>query len=399
MATANAADAPASPEYRTQFRVDIRPGEAVAQAGIRVVQPDARLKRLRLLMPRDRFSSLTADGRITRRGDEVTWEIPPRGGEIRYQVTINRQRSDKGYDALVTARWAMFRADHVFPRARAVHKRATRGRGELVLVLPAGWTSFTPYLPDPTGRVTFLNPKRSFSRPVGWVLAGHLGSRMDMIGPTMVRIAAPRNQNVQRVAMLSLMRAVMPVLQAELATAPPYLLVVSAGDPMWRGGLSAPNSFYLHADRPIIGENGTSTLVHELVHLLAPVPADADHDWIDEGVAEYLGLLLLRRAGAISPERFDHAIEIFRRQGATVSNIVTPSSSGAVNARAVVIFHDLDVELQRRSGGKSDMFDLVRLLMSQQQPVDISRLRDLAMDLAGGQPLQALSPAKLPGSH
>jgi predicted metalloprotease with PDZ domain len=222
---------------------------------------------------------------------------------------------------------------------------------------------------------------------------------MDVIGPTMVRIAAPRGHSVQRVPMLSLIRAVLPLLQDELAAAPPYLLIVSAGDPMWRGGLSAPNSVYLHADRPIIGENGTSTLVHELVHLLAPVPTDPDHDWIDEGVAEYLGLVLLHRSGAISTERFDHAIDIFRRQGAKVSTMLTRNSSGAVNARAVVIFHDLDLELRKRTGNSKDIFDLVALMMKEQMALDVGRLRLLAAQLTAGQPLQSLSPTRVPGAR
>jgi hypothetical protein len=167
---------------------------------------------------------------------------------------------------------------------------------------------------------------------------------------------------------------------------------------MWRGGLSASNSIYLHAERPVIGENGTSTLVHELVHMLAPVPAAPEHDWIDEGVAEYLGLLLLRQANAISPERFDHALDIFRRQGAAVSDIVTRSSRGPVNARAVTVFREVDLELQRRTAGKSDIFDLVRLLMKQREPIDVGRLRSLAAELAGGHALQALAPARLPGN-
>ena len=44
----------------------------------------------------------------------------------------------------------------------------------------------------------------------------------------------------------------------------PRLLIVSAGDPMWRGGLSGPSSMFLHSDRPLISENRTSTLLHEL---------------------------------------------------------------------------------------------------------------------------------------
>lgn len=388
-----------SAEYRTQFRLDIQPGEDSARGAIRVLQPDSRLKRLRLIMPAATFSAVKADGELTRSGDEVTWEVPARGGELRYRVVVTHERDGGGYDALVTDHNALFRADRVFPRARAVHKPGARGRGELVLVLPSGWSSITPYLPDPSGRLTFVNLQRSFPRPVGWVLAGRIGSRMDVIGETMVRIAAPRGRTVQRVPMLALIRSVLPVLQAELPAMPRYLLVVTAGDPMWRGGLSAPNSVYVHADRPLLSENGTSALVHELIHLLAPVPAAPDQDWIDEGLAEYLGLLVLRESDAISPERFAHAIDVFRRRGKRVRSIVTTNASGVVTARAVAIFDDLDRELRRRSSGRTDIFDLVRRLMQEPEPVDVERLRSLASELAAGQPVQALSAANLPGTR
>jgi hypothetical protein len=390
--------APSTPEYTTQFRVDIRPAEPKALAEIRVVQSGPRLKRLQFRMPQSSFSLLDADGKVTRDGERVTWEVPAKGGSLRYRVVVDHKRNEKGYDALITERWALFRADDVFPRAKSTHQRGARGRGELVLAVPTGWTSVTPYLPDTTGRLRFISPTRSFSRPVGWILAGSVGARMDVIGPTMVRIAAPRGDNVQRVSMLSLVRGVLPILQAELSGLPGYVLIVSAGDPMWRGGLSAPNSIYLHSGRPVIGENGTSTLIHELLHVLAPVPTVADQDWIDEGVAEYLGLVLLRRSGAISPERFDHAIDIFRRQGARVTSMTTRNSRGDVNARAVVVFHDLDLELQRRTAGRADIFELVRRLMAAEQPVDIIRLRAIAMDMAGDKPLQSLLPPTLPGN-
>ena len=58
--------------------------------------------------------------------------------------------------------------------------------------------------------------------------------------------------------------------------------VVGAADPMWRGGLSASNSLFLHADRPLISENGTSTLVHELTHVITRVRgADGDVSVLD----------------------------------------------------------------------------------------------------------------------
>ena len=90
---------------------------------------------------------------------------------------------------------------------------------------------------------------------------------------------------------------------------PPRLLIVSAGDPMWRGGLSGPSSMFLHSDRPLISENRTSTLLHELVHIALGIRGDEESDWIVEGLAELYSLETLRRSGGISEQRYKQALK------------------------------------------------------------------------------------------
>ena len=397
LAAASAGAAGTDAAYGVQFRLEIEANQPVAQATIRVIQSDDHLRRLRMRFPAGTFSDVAASGKLERDGDVIDWHLPARGGEIRYRVQISHARASGAYDALVTDRWGIFRADDVFPPAQVTQRAGARGRSEFLIDLPRGWRAMTPYLPDGQGRLTVYNPDRSFARPVGWVAVGQIGSRKDMIGPTLVAIAAPKGQGVQRVPMLALLRWTLPVLQAELESPPSYLFIVAADEPMWRGGLSAPNSLFIHASRPLLSENGTSTLVHELLHVLAPVPAAAEHDWIDEGLPEYLGLVLLERSGTISRERFEHAIATFRQRGARVRSMRTAHASGEVTARAVAIFHDLDRELQQRSGGHTDLFDLVRDLMKEPEPVDMQRLRILAAGVVGGAPLQSLSASRVPG--
>lgn len=391
-----ACSAQATPEFRAQFRVSLRPAEDAANAAIRIVQPDGALKELRLAMPTAAFDGVAGDGSIRRDGDTVRWRVPARGGELRYRVTLTHARGNGGYDALVTRDWALFRADDAFPPAAATLRPGAGGRSELLLDVPDGWTSFSPYLPDAAGRLAVTGAERRYARPVGWVIAGRLGSRMDVIGGTTVRIAAPRGEPVPRVPMLALLRWTLPVLQARLDTIPPYLLVVSTGDPMWRGGLSAPTSLYLHAERPLISENATSPLLHEVLHVVAPVPTAPEHDWIDEGVAEYLALRVLRDSGSISPARFDDAIGTFRTRGAAVRTMLTRNAARDVTARAVAIFADVDAELARVTGGRADVYDLVRRAGREDRGIDLDRLRALAAEVAGGRALAALSPAKVP---
>jgi hypothetical protein len=399
LAAASAVSAtPDASAYDVQFRLELEAGRADARATIRIVQPEQALRRLRLRLPETLFSAISADGRLERETDYVVWHVPARGGEIRYRVQISHQRDAGAYDALVTPGWAIFRGDDVFPPAEVTQKPGARGRAELLLDLPPGWRAVTPWRRDASGRRMVSDPERSYARPVGWMAAGHLGSRTDNIGPTRVIVAAPKGQGVQRVPMMALIRWTLPLLQANLDEVPAFLPVVAAGDPMWRGGLSAPNSLFVHAGRPLISENGTSTLVHELVHVLMPVPAADEHDWIDEGLAEYLGLVVLERSGTISRERFDRAIASFQRRGTGLRSLKTKYASGAVLARAVVIFHELDRELQQRSGGRKELFDLARRLTIETQPVDLKRLRALAAEVAGGGALKSLSAPRLPGA-
>lgn len=383
--------------YRIQFLLSLKAGAPDASVHIRVSQPDARLKRLRFDMPAVRFTALAGDGTISRRDDAVTWQPPARGGELRYRVTVTHPRSHQGHDAYIGPRWALFRAEDVFPGADATLKPGARSHGELLVDVPPGWSLQTPYQPDATGRLSVTRRGRAYERPVGWIMAGEIGSRMDVIGATTVRVSAPRERAAPRLPSLALLRWTLPVLQAEIERPLPYLLITLAGEPMWRGGLSAPNSFFLHADRPLISENATSPLLHELLHVMAPVPAAAEHDWIDEGMAEYLGLVLLVRSGTISRERFDDTIELFHRRGAGVRSLVTRQASGAVTARAVAIFSDVDRELQAATRGKADIFDLLRLLQAQDDPVDLARLRELAT-VVGGRPLAALGPGRVPAA-
>jgi hypothetical protein len=388
--------AEATSRYAVQFRLELTARQPSAKATIRVMQFDAGLRSLRLRLPADVFTDVAASGSLTRRADTFTWKVPPRGGELRYSVVIDHARDSDAYDALVTDRWAIFRADDLFPAASVRKRKGATGRGELLLDVPAGWRALTPYVPAADGRLLIDRPNTAYDRPIGWIAVGELGSRKDMIGGMLVTIAAPKHQSVQRLPMMALLRWTLPLLQSELEQVPPALLVVSADDPMWRGGLSAPNSLFLHASRPLISENGTSTLMHELLHVLMPVPAAAEDDWIDEGLAEYLGLVLLERSGTISRERFDHAINTFRRRGAAVRNIRTRYASGRITARAVATFHELDRELQQATNGESDLFDLTRKLMQEPRPVDLQRLRVLAAEIAGGRVPQALSAARIP---
>ena len=116
---------------------------------------------------------------------------------------------------------------------------------------------------------------------------------------------------------------------------------------MWRGGLSAPTSLYLHPDRPLISGNGTSTLLHELVHLAVRDVSGEPDDWLVEGLAEYYSLDILRRTGGISQGRFDAALASLEEWADRDGGRLAHPSKGADTAYAVLVLHELAGSLEQ----------------------------------------------------
>jgi len=146
---------------------------------------------------------------------------------------------------------------------------------------------------------------------------------------------------------------------------PAKLLVVGAGDPMWRGGLSAPNSYFMHADRPLVSENGTSSLVHELVHVFSRISDTDNSDWISEGIAEYYAIEVMRRAGGLSEDRYQKVREHLIKWSKPVKSLRTETSTGPVTARAVLLLQELDREIRQatKDGQQRSLDDVARGLM------------------------------------
>jgi hypothetical protein len=162
---------------------------------------------------------------------------------------------------------------------------------------------------------------------------------------------------------LTLLTFVWPEAQAVFPRDPRKLLVVGAADPMWRGGLSAPNSLFMHAERPLVSENGTSSVVHELVHVLGGIRDTDASDWISEGLAEYYAIELLRRAGGMTEPRYQQVRKKLLRWGLKVTSLRGEHSNGAITARSVVLLQELDKEIRQTSEGRYSLDDVARGLM------------------------------------
>ena len=210
---------------------------------------------------------------------------------------------------------------------------------------------------------------------------GVIGVRRETIAGTRIAVVAPEGQGVRRMDMLALLNWILPELNAVLPESLPRLTIVSAGDPMWRGGLSAPASMFIHASRPLISENATSTLVHEVFHVAMGVTAANGFDWIVEGLAEYYSLELLQRGGAITARRYQRALEKQTEWAEDATQLCSDRSSGAVTALAVVTFRNLDQEIRHRSAGTLSLDNVVSELSNTRSRITLTLLQQVVADL------------------
>ena len=353
--------------FDIDYRVAFKPAEGVAEVSMTHTPETGRATRLSMRFDPERHAGVrAAGGTLTRDGDRHVW-VPDarRASTLHWRFKVDHERRGGGYDARMTRDWALFRGDDLVP---AISARTTAGAdssARLYFTLPAGWTNVdTPYVHtrDRSGFVV-VNPERRFDRPVGWMIAGAVGTRREFIDGLEVSIAGPVEFAVRRNDALAFLNLVAPEMRQAFGTLPSKLLIVSAGDPMWRGGLSGPRSLFLHADRPLISENGTSTLVHELVHVVTRIRGAEGDDWIAEGTAEFYSITLLNRAGLLSDARRDRAFEWMRNHGRKVRTLTGVRSWGPQTARAVILMRELDHEIRQRTGNKRSLDDVMRQLI------------------------------------
>ncbi len=337
------------------------------QAEVRLTLEQGRAVRsLRFdLGERERYSDFRADGQWQQEESGTGTWLPGEGqSSLSYRVRIDHVRTSGRFDALMSERWALLRGDDLVPGARLEQQDGVELVARLEFELPEGWESVETGWPRiGKNRFRIDNPARLFDRPTGWLLAGRLGVRHATLGGTEVRVAAPLGEGMRRMDILTLLTFVWDEYRAVFLREPGKLLVVGAGDPMWRGGLSASNSLYLHADRPLVSENGTSTLLHELVHVFARIRDTDESDWISEGLAEYYAIELLRRAGGLGEDRYAKVCRHLAEWGGKVRTLRGQHVGGAQTARAVLLLQQLDGEIRMRSEGHHSLDEVVHGLM------------------------------------
>ena len=371
--------------YDVDYRVAFLPDQGKARVSIAIEPDDGRVSKLVFDMDPARYTEVTGDGVVERSGDSVRWEPPRDGGTLTYLYAIDKKRSSGAFDARITKSWVIVRGDHLVPAATVTATKDADSRARLHIDLPTGWThADTPWLPTKDGKAFVVtNPGRSFDRPTGWFLAGDIGTRRDVVDGMEIAVGAPKGDPMPRMEILSMLTATAPEMREAFGELPPKLLVVGAADPMWRGGLSGPRSLWMHADRPLISENGSSTLMHEAVHVVTRIRGAKGDDWIAEGLADFYGMELLRRAGLLSQARFDKSIAWMRNHGRAIDTLHATSSAGPRTARAVALFADLDAEIRGASKDARNLDAVAQALIAHGGRVSLEDVRAAAQAAIG----------------
>jgi hypothetical protein len=394
MSDSESAGREAAGEYEVHYTITPAPAASIVHVELRLKQARALLRELSFTADKG-IKDIKADGQVIEHGDRITWHPPATGGALAWQATVSSQRGKGQFDALLSTDWGIFRMEDVIPRARTRTLKGAVSRTSFDFSLPPGWSAVTEYTSIDTP-IAVDRSERRFDQPTGWIAVGDLGVRRETIAGTRVAIAAPRGEDMRRMDMLALLNWTLPELAEILPDALPRLTIVGAGDPMWRGGLSAPASFFLHAGRPLISENATSALLHEVMHTALGVTPRAGYDWIVEGLAEYYSIELLRRGRAITADRASTAMRRQHEWAEQAETLCADASTAARTALAVTVFAALDRELSAATDGEAGLDDLLPALV--RQDVDLAVLTALASDLMGAPP-DVLHIDKLPGCN
>jgi len=380
--------------YGLSYEVRPDPANGTAEITLTLNQSGALLREMTMRVD-PRTSRFRADGKLDVGADKVSWQPPANGGAISWRVSLPHRRNASGYDAWLDKQWGLFRAEDIIPRASSRTLKGAASETRLTFFLPTQWSVITQYF-GVNNSFEIKNSARRFDQPNGWIVMGDLGVRRENIAGVRIAIAGPVDNGVRRMDTLAMLRWTLPEVSRLFPDMPARLTIVSAGDPMWRGGLSAPQSMFVHSSRPLISENATSTLLHEVMHLLLRLTDVDGYDWIVEGLAEYYSLEILHRSGTISDDRFAVAKTDTAEWASSATDLCAPVSSGATTALAVTLFDALNTEIRERTDGAASLDDVARILRRADKDVDLAMLIEVVEQVAGDKP-DALHIDKLPG--
>lgn len=349
---------------KLEYHVEVDSGAGVAKVQIRVPDNDW-LRSLDFNLNDFPIERIQAVGETREHNSRLVWSPPASNALIQYEVPLRQPRKQQQalkYSAYHTDDWLIMRSDDLVPPFKPKFRTGVEVDATLEFSIPEGWRSVYTSYERREGHTFVVDSERTVPRPGGWLISGRkLSSRHERWPNTHLRIAGPANHSVRPMELLAFFGTLQPHFDALLGGVwPPEILIVSGNDPMWRGGLSADTSLFIHADRPLVSEDGTSTLAHELFHVLVGIRAQKSHDWITEGLAEYYSVHLLQRANGYTSEREKAVFAGLEDRGQKAKNLFGSRASGPVTAKAAALFFQLNQEITSLSGGRLSLDDIVR---------------------------------------
>jgi len=172
----------AAKDYRLRFVADLQPADKLAQVELIVAQKKGALREISFAAPAEKFANATGDGDIEHDDGRLTWQVPRKGGSLKYTVIVENARGD-AFDARVTKDWALLRFNDMLPEVTTKKLKNSTSSLTIELAGPKNWAYETPY-----GRFDFeprkvKTPQNRFPAPRGWLLGGELGVRREACFP------------------------------------------------------------------------------------------------------------------------------------------------------------------------------------------------------------------------
>jgi hypothetical protein len=345
------------------------------------------LKRIRLRFDPDRFADFEGTGTLERRRGELLWSPNAPYAHLTYRAALrHRHAPGKGFDSWVGDGWVITRTSALFPRSAVLFRRdverAPEARARLTFELPPRWDAVTVMPRAGAGQFVVEGPDR-FDHPRGWIILGRFRRTDADVHGTAVTIAAAAGGTVGPERVLDLLQRALPVLHEILGRPRSRLLIVTGADPMWRGGLSGEDSFYMHGDRPLRTPDQTSPYLHELFHVSAPFRPAPDAHWVTEGLAELYSVEIQRRIGMLDDEGYGKALRLFARYGRWGVDFTAGNVRAIDNNSAPLVLYALDRRIRATTAGASGLDDVVGLLAREGGVVSTARFLGAVRRVAG----------------
>lgn len=346
------------------------------------------IERIRFRIDPARFDAFVGSGSFERRGNQILWSPNGPYAELSYTARLNHRRTaGKGYDSYAGDDWILSRTTDFFPRSAVLFRPDVEpepeARARLVLRLPAGWESATVFPVDGPNRYIVETPNQRLDHPRGWLILGRIRRTDTRIAQTALTIVRAPGVTREVESIVRLMRAAIPMVTALLARPLPRLLIAIGPDPMWRGGLSGEDSFYIHDRRPLRSRDHTSPYLHELFHVAAPFRPHADAHWVTEGLAEYYSIELQRRMGRLSETRYQRALEHFAEHGLWGHDFTRSSAPALRNNSAPLVMYVLDQRIRAATGGQHGLDTVVMSLARDGGTISTARFLGTVQRVAG----------------